>query len=333
MAGALIGGAVFLGLGGLLHASRLNSIEVVRSMKAEKTTTLASASEKLLKMPGDAPSIYVELAAKICCKNAIVREDTREKVAALKREVYKKERVEEWDNKTQKVKSRLRKLIVSQDLRSGQIGIQDVDPSLLETEVKRLEQLVERKKNELSSFGSMLSRNKYKKELEDIQQELYDKKQCRTVADVKADSIRVEDLLKDAGTTFAPRRYQHQRQYKLERDEQQQRRAVDGTHRPTPNPSEYPKHTTEGYETVTKVVPLGEELYCLGELSLNKKSNKLSFGRDPSRPFVFQYGSEDEVMRRALSQQNFMKYGSYGCFAIGAGWMAVGAYQMAVDNE
>jgi len=296
-------------------------------MKAEKTTTLASASEKLLKMPGDAPSIYVELAAKICCKNAIVREDTREKVAALKREVYKKERVEEWDNKTQKVKSRLRKLIVSQDLRSGQIGIQDVDPSLLETEVKRLEQLVERKKNELSSFGSMLSRNKYKKELEDIQQELYDKKQCRTVADVKADSIRVEDLLKDAGTTFAPAATNINVNINLNVTNNNN----DG--RPTPNPSEYPKHTTEGYETVTKVVPLGEELYCLGELSLNKKSNKLSFGRDPSRPFVFQYGSEDEVMRRALSQQNFMKYGSYGCFAIGAGWMAVGAYQMAVDNE
>jgi len=325
MASALLGGAVCLGVGGILHAIRLNSIEVVKAMKAEETTTLAAASEKLLKMPGDAPSLYVELSAKTCCKNEIVREDTREKVAVLKREVYKMERVEEWDTKTRKVTTRKTKSLHSQDMRSGQLGIEDIDPTLHETEVNRLEQLVEGKKTELSSFGSMLSRNKYQKELEDIQQELHEKKQCRTVADVRPDSITIEDLLKDAGTTWAPPATNVNVNISWNSTQNNSSRA--------PRPSDYPKYTAEGYETVTKVIPLGEELYCLGELRLNKKTNKLSFGRDPSKPFVFQYGSEDEIMRNAQFQQSFMKYGSYGCFALGAGWIAVGAYQMAAEEN
>jgi len=89
----------------------------------------------------------------------------------------------------------------------------------------------------------------------------------------------------------------------------------------------------EGYITENSVVPMGKRIYCLGRVTLDKQSKKLTFGREPTRPFILQYGTEEELIDSFESTQAFMKYGSYFFAATGGACLVGGMLQLAQSKD
>jgi len=145
----------------------------------------------------------------------------------------------------------------------------------------------------------MLSRTKHKRELAEIVAEYELKKRCQTSAEVDPKSFSIEGLMVTAGSKFVPG---------------SNTAITVNVHNGT-NP--YPRTIVEGYKYVHKVVPIGKKMYCLGRLSLDKKSGQLTFGREPMKPFVLQYGTEEEILTNLVAQQRWMQYGSTGCLLAG----------------
>eukprot|EP00467_Chlorarachnion_reptans_P021185 CAMPEP_0114537608 /NCGR_PEP_ID=MMETSP0109-20121206/29672_1 /TAXON_ID=29199 /ORGANISM="Chlorarachnion reptans, Strain CCCM449" /LENGTH=165 /DNA_ID=CAMNT_0001721515 /DNA_START=132 /DNA_END=629 /DNA_ORIENTATION=- len=135
---------------------------------------------------------------------------------------------------------------------------------------------------EANSFGSMLSRSKYMKELESLKEEYEAKKRCKTVLSVDQSSVNIKDLMEKKRTSFKPPT------------------AINvNVNVNTDGHAAYPKRTLEGYRVVDREVPFGKPVYCLGKVTLDKSNNKMVLSRDTSKPFIFQYGSEEDALANA----------------------------------
>ncbi|GAB5370372.1 hypothetical protein AAMO2058_001487100 [Amorphochlora amoebiformis] len=306
-------GAVFMSVGGLLHFSRKGVFQKQRMMKYMDTTTLGDAARELWEAEGLRPSKYVEFYGYTDCKKPVERRGTSEKVVAHLETTYRKEREVTKHSRTEQPITHHSEKQVASSLREGDgLLFRDVNAQAFDVATQKIKEEIEQRRKELSGFGSVLSRSKYLNEIKDMEWELSMRSKCNTTTKTDPKHVSIRDLMVDDGSTF----------------EKPEANVVVTVNSNNDNNKAAPQITVEGYRTVHMKVPLGKQVYCLGKLTLDKVSCELTFGRDPDKPFVVQYGTEQDVLERYEMSHRIFTAGMYTSLALGSACIVSGTYNL-----
>jgi len=79
-----------------------------------------------------------------------------------------------------------------------------------------------------------------------------------------------------------------------------------------------PKRRVLGYHYRESIIPVGQQLYALGEVHDGSGEAVLRFPSDPKSPFIVSVKSEEELVRSKRKSSRHLLIGAVVCFIIGA---------------
>jgi len=287
MAVSLGCGGLAFGMAGLLYYSKKKKQKVINTMRFTPTDSIPEAAMQLHLTPGDNPSKFIEIYGTTNCNDPVsyIGGGNRRQAVAHLQQKYRKWREVSYNQERKKWETRHYTTKVHEDLQqTGDLLVDDIKSQKWADRIRELEEHINQKRAEMEYFSSMLSRSKRQKELDAWMDELELLRDCHTSMRVDPSSFNIRDLMLPSGSKFEPAS-----QVNINVN-------VNSTVAPGETPSK--RASTEGYENKESVVPVGRRVYCLGRLTLDKETNSLTLDREPKKPFVLQYGTEEEIIAK-----------------------------------
>lgn len=88
------------------------------------------------------------------------------------------------------------------------------------------------------------------------------------------------------------------------------------------------RYRVKGYKFSEEILPIGQRVYALGEVSDTDDGFALHRSQDKDKPFVLSVKSEQEMVDAGMSQAKWMRYGGFGGIGLGVILALVGLVKM-----